>query len=384
MPMRIAFYAPLKPPDHPAPSGDRRMARLLMAALGGAGYGVELASRFRSYDGTGDAPRQDRLKAIGGKLAERLIRRYRRRPREQRPAAWFTYHLYHKAPDWLGPAISQALGIPYLVAEASFAPKQAGGPWAVGHAAAAALPLADAVFAPNPADEGCVVPLLATRERFVDLPPFLDTEPYFAAAAERDKHRAALAAELDLDPETPWILAVAMMRPGDKLASYRVLGGALEYLRGLPWRLLVAGGGAAETEVRNALEASTDRAVFLGECDGDELRRYYAACDLLAWPSVNEAYGMALLEAQAAGLPVVAARVGGVDGIVADGGTGLLAVRPEAPEFADALATVLDNTALRREMSVRALEKVAERHTVTAAAARLKAVIDPLLGERRS
>ena len=44
------------------------------------------------------------------------------------PELWFTYHLYHKAPDWLGPRIAGALGIPYVVAEASFAPKQAGGP----------------------------------------------------------------------------------------------------------------------------------------------------------------------------------------------------------------------------------------------------------------
>ena len=35
------------------------------------------------------------------------------------PAAWFTYHLYYKAPDWLGPDIARALAIPYLVAEAS-------------------------------------------------------------------------------------------------------------------------------------------------------------------------------------------------------------------------------------------------------------------------
>src|SRR4051812_6266828 len=36
--MRVAFYAPMKPPDHPVPSGDRRMAQLLLAALGFAGY----------------------------------------------------------------------------------------------------------------------------------------------------------------------------------------------------------------------------------------------------------------------------------------------------------------------------------------------------------
>ena len=47
--MRIGFYAPLKAPDHPVPSGDRQMARHLMAALGAAGHGVELVSRLRSF-----------------------------------------------------------------------------------------------------------------------------------------------------------------------------------------------------------------------------------------------------------------------------------------------------------------------------------------------
>ena len=47
--MRIAYYAPLKSPDHPVPSGDRQMARMLKAALELAGYTVELASEFRSF-----------------------------------------------------------------------------------------------------------------------------------------------------------------------------------------------------------------------------------------------------------------------------------------------------------------------------------------------
>ena len=383
--MRIAFHAPLKPPNHPAPSGDRRMARLLMAALAETGYKVELASRFRSYDGKGDERRQARLKATGLRLADRLIRSYRQRPAAERPSAWFTYHLYHKAPDWLGPAVSRALDIPYLVAEASFAPKRAGGPWSIGHeSVAAALPLADAVFTPNPADGACVLPLLADPGRLVPLPPFLDAEPYFAAASEREASRAKLAAELDLDIGVPWALTVAMMRPGDKLASYRVLGAALERLRDLPWRLIVAGDGPAEADVRQALSASAERTVFLGERDGAELPALYAACDLLAWPSVNEAYGMALLEAQAAGLPVVAARVGGVGGIVDDGKTGLLAARPEAPEFAVTLNELLGDPPLRKWLSANAIQKVAGRHTVSAAAASLKSVIDPLVRGRRS
>ena len=118
-PRRIAFYAPLKAPTHPTPSGDRRMARLLMQTLELAGAKVELASDFRSYDGQGDPARQKALRATGDILAAELIERYRAREDSARPTAWFTYHLYHKAPDWIGPKVAAALDIPYLVAEAS-------------------------------------------------------------------------------------------------------------------------------------------------------------------------------------------------------------------------------------------------------------------------
>src|SRR3977135_2231917 len=122
--MRIAFYAPLKPPDHPVASGDRRVGQLLLDALRGAGHSPFVASRLRSYDGAGDPLRQTRLRAIGEGGARRLLRQWRTQPAAA-PDLWFTYHLYYKAPDWLGPAISTALGIPYVVAEASHAPKRA-------------------------------------------------------------------------------------------------------------------------------------------------------------------------------------------------------------------------------------------------------------------
>ena len=50
-----------------------------------------------------------------------------------RPDLWFTYHAYHKAPDLLGPPVARKLDIPYVIAEASIAGKQASGPWADGH-----------------------------------------------------------------------------------------------------------------------------------------------------------------------------------------------------------------------------------------------------------
>src|SRR6201987_3900081 len=165
--MRVAFYAPLKPPDHPVPSGDRQMAQLFLKALRLAGHEPLLASRFRSFDGWGDPERQARLAALGQQIADRSLRRYCEVP-EAAPELWFTYHLYHKAPDWLGPCLADALAIPYVVAEASDAPKQAMRPWALGrNAAQRAIRRADAVIGLNPADRDCVLPLLREPWRWV-------------------------------------------------------------------------------------------------------------------------------------------------------------------------------------------------------------------------
>jgi glycosyltransferase involved in cell wall biosynthesis len=377
--MRIAFYAPLKPPSHGTPSGDRRVAGLLMDALGRAGHGVELVSTFRSYDADGDAGRQAALKDQGEAHAAALAREWRAAPRGERPDLWFTYHLYYKAPDWLGPLVSEALGIPYVVAEASYAPKRANGAWALGHdGAAAAIRRAALLVSPTRDDIACLRALVGA-ERILHLPPFLDPAPYRAAAANRQAHRADLAVAHGLDPAPPWIAVVAMMRPGDKLASYHALAAALGRLADVPWRLLVAGDGAAAAEVRAALAAAAPRrAVFLGELNKKELARLYAACDLTAWPAVNEAYGMALLEAQAAGLAAVSCAVRGVPEVVRDGETGVLVKEHDAEAFAGALRALLVDAGRRRTLGAAAAAFVARERSVEAAAALLGAALAAL------
>ena len=378
--MRVAFHAPLKPPDDPRPSGDRTMARALVAALRLAGHEVEIACRFSSFDGRGDARRQARLAALGERLAAALILRYLRRPAERRPQLWFTYHLHHKAPDRLGPAVSRALAIPYVVAEASHAPKQAEGPWAAGHQAArAAIGRADAIIGLNSADRDCVLPLLTDPGRYHALVPFLDTRPWRAARERRARFRADLARRFGLDPALPWLVAVAMMRPGDKLASYRVLGHALARLQDRPWRLVVAGDGPARAEVEAALASLAPRVAWLGETPRATLPGVLAACDLLVWPAIGEAYGLALLEAQAAGLPVVAGRTGGVGDIVADGASGLLVPVGDASAFAQAVAQLLDRPAARFTMGRRAAARAADVHDPRAAARRLDAIVRSLV-----
>ncbi len=371
--MNLAFYAPMKPPDHPVPSGDRRMADLLMSALSLAGHRIELSSRLRSRDGAGDPTRQARLASLGGAMARRLVRRFRARPRHERPAAWLTYHLYYKAPDWIGPAVCEALSIPYLVAEASVAGKRAGGPWDLGHRATlAALDRAAAVIALNPRDTEC----LPDARRVRLLRPFLDPEPYRSAAAARPRHRAELAKSLDLDPDRPWLLAVAMMRPGDKLSSYRVLAQSLAGLRELPWQLVLVGDGPARGDVATAFsQFSPERIRFAGELSLEALPPIYAASDLLVWPAVREAYGMALLEAQASGLPVVAGASGAVSEIVRDGTTGVLALPEDPAAFTEALRGLLGDPTRRRHMAAAALATVEADHGLRAAARRLDRIL---------
>ena len=367
--MRIAFYAPLKPPTHPVPSGDRRMARLLMMALRRAGHRVELASRLWSLDASGDSARQAAIEGRGRRTAARLARAYGARPRADRPAAWFTYHLHYKAPDWIGPLVADALSIPYVVAEASHAPKRAGGPWDAGHAAAAAaIRRAAAIFTLNPADAGCLAALLGGTERLIPISPFLDAAAFKAAARYRPAARARLARRFGLDPHALWLLTVAMMRAGDKVASYRVLGEALSSLVNGSWQLLVAGDGPARSEVHAALAGIGERAVYAGLAPPGSLPEIYAAADLYLWPAINEAYGMTLLEAQAAGLPVVAGTSAGVSGIVGHDSTGVLTPPGDARAFAEATQALIEDGARRRAMGAAALQKVAAVHDIAAAA----------------
>lgn len=375
--MRIAFYAPMKPPTHGTPSGDRRVAGMYMDALARAGHRVELVSTFRSYDGSGDAARQEALRGQGVALGRGLAAQWRAAPPGARPDLWFTYHAYHKAPDWLGPEASAALGIPYVIAEASHAPKQAQGKWALGHQGAeAAIRRAQLLLCPTRDDVAGLLPLAAGPSRAVWLPPFLDAAPFAAARLERGTHRARIASAHGIDPAVPWISIAAMMRPGDKLASFRALATTLARVSDLPWRLVVAGDGAARAEIEAAFAAAVPgRATFLGALRLEEVAALAAASDLCVWPAINEAYGMALLEAAAAGIPAVACAVRGVPDVVRDGGTGLLAAPGDEAGLAALARSLLIDQPRREALGRAAAAFAAGERSVEAAARRLNELL---------
>lgn len=359
--MTIAYYCPMKPPDHPVASGDREFARLIARIIDELGETAVLASRLRTWRAEPDAATFAALEADSVAEAERIVAAWR--ADGTRPAAWITYHLYHRAPDWIGPAVTRALCIPYVVVEASRAPKRASGPWAPGFAAAdQALAAADAVVAMHAEDREGLAPVVAA-DRLFDLAPFIDTAP-FAAAAPRPR-----------PPGTPpRLLAAGMMRRGNKEACYRTLADATALLGARDWHLTIAGDGEAAPDIRPLFDPA--RTTFLGAVDKARMPEVYAGADLFVWPAINEPFGLVFLEAQASGLPVVGGRARGVPEVVEDGIAGLLVEPGDAAALAGAVGTLLDDDARRAAFAAAARTNALARHDIAQARDKLSAIIE--------
>ena len=372
--MRAAFYAPLKPPGHPVPSGDRRIARLFQQLFGRINIETPLASRFRSRDGAGDHLRQARMASLGPWLAQRAVRELGPKGAD----IWFTYHLYYKAADWLGPEATAILDIPYIIAEASFAPKRADGPWSISHQRVAdCVAEASAVLCLNPNDIPCLEPLIEDAGKLIPFPPFLDIEPYLKFKIERDAYRADLSNELGIPANAMWLLAVGMMRDGEKTISYIKLADALGQLRPeRDWRLVVVGDGPNRDVIQETLQAATmGRVIFAGERNDSDLAKFYAASDCMVWPAHGEAFGMAMLEAQASGLPVVACNTGGVPAVVEDGLSGTLVRANDASAFANAIDVLIQDDGRRASYSSAAHIRVRDKQSLEAASLRLETIL---------
>lgn len=133
-------------------------------------------------------------------------------------------------------------------------------------------------------------------------------------------------------------------------------------------RLLLAGDGEHRTALA-AAAAGLPGVRFLGRCDAARVRRLLSGAAALVVPSTYEGMPLVILEAMAAGVPVVASRVSGIPEVVVDGATGWL-VPPEDPEaLARALAEVLADPAEARRRGEAGRRRVAEQFRPEHAAA---------------
>jgi len=128
----------------------------------------------------------------------------------------------------------------------------------------------------------------------------------------------------------------------------RLLAG--ERLRRRPWRLVLAGKGPAEEDLRNLAGALdiAERVVFCGFVE--DLPSWMKAIDFLVLPSLIEGFGYVLAEAMAAGKPVAAFAASSIPEVVRDGVGGLLAPAMDDDALGPILERLIDDTELRARL----------------------------------
>lgn len=120
------------------------------------------------------------------------------------------------------------------------------------------------------------------------------------------------------------------------------------------WKLVLAGSsgyGAAEIQERVAASPARDRILITGYVSAEDLARWYSRAAVFAFPSLDEGFGMPVLEAMAAGVPVITSNRSALPEVASDAA---LLVDPERTEaLVEALANLIRDENLRSELAER-------------------------------
>lgn len=215
---------------------------------------------------------------------------------------------------------------------------------------------------------------IGRREQYVSIFSGIDLQPYDSAIAHRDETRRALG----IAPEHVLIGGVGRLEPVKGFphfveAAYRIADAHSNA------RFVLAGDGTLREALEQRAADLGERFQFLGlRHDVPDLM---AAMDVFVLPSINEGMGRVLLEAGAAGTPVVASNVGGVADIVTHGETGIL-VPPRKPiRIAEAVCALIEDSDLRRKMGQAARAKVCPHYGLENMVAQLEALYEELIKE---
>ena len=358
--------------------------RPIARALKAAGHQAIAPTDLRSDGIEGDSRRQTALERKAAARARRLVVAYRDLPAVARPEAWLTCDLRHTAPDLIGPAVAEALGIPYLLAGASYARAEAGGADARWLSyTARAIARARAVLSLTAEDEESIRSLVPSTARLYRLAPFLDLAPY-RSLDRVVVARRVLEDELPLDPARPWLLAVAPMQTGAALASWRLLGAlaqpdcgpavaarssSVRERRDGWWRRRWRRSGPTwRSSPARGRRMPCRRSMWLAiSMSGPPIRR---PSPWQCWRRRRRASrwwrrtGPALPRWSSQG-----------------GETGLLTPRHDDVAFAGAVVELSTNAEKRQALGAAALARVQERHGIEGAAATLRRALDAALAD---
>jgi N-acetyl-alpha-D-glucosaminyl L-malate synthase BshA len=191
-----------------------------------------------------------------------------------------------------------------------------------------------------------------SSERIDVIPNFIDPEVF--RPGKEPCHRAALAPGGE-----KIVMHVSNFRPVKRVGD--VIEAFARIRRELPARLVLIGDGPERPMAQDHAErlGVGDSVLFLGKhASVDEL---LACADLFILPSASESFGLAALEAMAAGAPVVASRAGGIPEVVPDGEAGFLLDVGDTEGMGEAGARLLRDPALHERFSAAARRCAVER-----------------------
>jgi len=371
--MRIAFYTPFKPLGHHHPSGDLVIATGLYDYFTSRGHDIRQAGPLRA-----------RWIYWRPWTWIRLLKVYRRSCEEVshgQADLWLTYHTYYKAPDLLGPMVSRAANIPYVIFQGIFSTKRRRHPktWPGFVLNKAALKSAQHIFT-NRHDDWKNLKRLIPEDRLTYVKPGILTEIFrFDGDARQELRR-----EWGVGSE-PVILSAAMFRPDVKTEGLSFLIRSCGRLlnSGVSFQLVIAGDGKERKKLQQLADKYLPgRVRFVGEIEREQMHRFYSAGDMFVFPGIRESLGMVFLESQSCGLPVVAFDNGGIPEVVEDGETGFLTPAFASESFDIAIRKLVLNKDLRRIMGQKAALHVREHHHLIKNYRGMEKVLLNMVGEK--
>jgi D-inositol-3-phosphate glycosyltransferase len=224
--------------------------------------------------------------------------------------------------------------------------------------------LSDSLIAANPDERAHLIWHQHSRSTKVcTIPPGVDLELF------RPLDRSACRRQLGLGENERVVVFVGRIDPIKGLDTLIDSTALMDRNESPPTFLLIGGdldeSGSAMGPLSEIVRETENKGLaasfrFLGSLPQNQLPLYYSAADVVAVPSRYESFGLVAVEAMACGAPVVASRSGGLRFTVEDGLNGYLVPVGDAPRLARALTRVLSDHAIRRRLSVGALNSAAK------------------------
>jgi glycosyltransferase involved in cell wall biosynthesis len=221
---------------------------------------------------------------------------------------------------------------------------------------------------------------IAPPQRVRVVPYGIDPTSWLGTKEDRAEQRRALC----LDPDEIAVGVASRLVPGKGHdVAIRAFAAVAERLPKA--RLLVAGDGPLRREVEEMARYNlpSRQVSILGFVE--DIRGFFSACDLVLFPSLpsfGEGFGLAALEAMAAGVPVVASNAGPLPEVVSDGESGLVVAAGDDQAWAEAIFTLASDRPLRLRLGNEARARAFREFSVEDMADRTVAVYREVVNER--